>query len=96
MEKDAPYTLILLPVFLLIVLIVAVIGFRSPLVQVLVQIPLALIYPFKLRSDAKHVSKRNSGWKPNVTLYTLYGILVAITLGTLSLVVSPYYLYRRK
>lgn len=95
MEEDAPRTLIALPAFLVFVLIFALIGIRSPLIQALVQIPFALLYPFKIRSDAKHVHGESNGWSPNVNLYTFYGVLVAITLGVASLVVSPYYLYRR-
>jgi len=96
MNEDTPRTLTVLPAFLVLVLIAAAIGIRSPLLQLVVQLPLALLYPFKLRSDAKHIHEEGNGWRPNITLYTIYGVLVAVTLGVASLVVSPYYIYRRK
>ena len=96
MNNKPPTTIIALPAFLIVVLVAGVLGVRSPLGQALIQFPLALIYPIKLRSDVKHVNKYESSWKPSTNLYTFYGIVVAITLGMASLIVSPYYLYRRK
>jgi len=94
MDKKPPSTLTILPAFLILVLIFGLIGIRSPLGQAIIQFPLALLYPFKIRSDAKYVNESLS-WNPNTTIYTFYGIIVALTLGLASLVVSPYYLYRR-
>lgn len=96
MNKKAPSTLTILPVFLVLVLILAIIGIRSPLVQGIIQFSLALLYPFKIRSDAKYINEEFDGWSPNIKIYTFYGILVAITFGLASLLVSPYYLYYRK
>jgi len=94
MGKKPPSTLTILPVFLVLVLIFGIIGIRSPLGQAIIQFPLALLYPFKLRSDTKYVNESLS-WNPNTTLYTFYGLIVMLTLGLASLVVSPYYLYHR-
>lgn len=56
----------------------------------------ALLYPVAMRGDAKYVSETAASGGPNVRLATVLGIIVLLTLGLLSLVVSPYYLYRRR
>lgn len=56
----------------------------------------ALLYPVAMRGDAKYVSETAESAGPNVRLATVLGVLVLLTLGLLSVVVSPYYLYRRR
>lgn len=54
-----------------------------------------ILYPIALRNDAKWISGTDSEWKPSANLYTIIGVLVIFSLGLLSFIVSPVYLYRR-
>lgn len=60
------------------------------------QIALAILFPYSLNKDIKYVSSMNDNWKPNKYVYSFLGIITLLSFGTLSIVVSPYYIYKRK
>lgn len=53
-------------------------------------------YPYAIRKDAKYVNTNSDSEGLNVRLYTVLGILVLLTIGILSYIVSPVYLYKRR
>lgn len=53
-------------------------------------------YPYAIRQDAKYVNAQSESAELNIRLYTVLGVLVLVTLGILSYIVSPYYLYKRR
>lgn len=57
---------------------------------------LMLGYPFALWKDLTYLEATDSNWQPNKKLLLVAGILVTLTAGFLSFLVSPYYLYKRR
>lgn len=55
-----------------------------------------LPYPFAIHWDAKYVNEQTADSGLNVWISTLLGVLVVVTIGLLSFVVTPYYVYRRR
>lgn len=53
-------------------------------------------YPYAIRQDAKYLNASAESDRLSVRFYTVLGILVLLTVGILSYVVSPYYLYKRR
>lgn len=71
-------------------------GFIGGTVGGLLIIAFGLAYPLALRRDTKYVNSTTSTWEPNPLTYTMIGLVVfPLTLGILSYLVSPVYLYRR-
>lgn len=58
-------------------------------------IAFVLVYPISLYKDSSYVNQTFSEWHPNPWIYAGIGLLVMLTLGILSYIVSPIYLYRR-
>ncbi|WP_276248504.1 hypothetical protein [Haladaptatus sp. YSMS36] len=67
------------------------IGVRSTLIQ----IALVLAYPIGLCLDARYVRQVSDTWKPGKWYYLGLSVLVVVTFGIFSLILSPYYLYKR-
>jgi hypothetical protein len=62
----------------------------------LIVLGFGVLYPFALRGDAKWVAGTPADWNPDPNTYTAIGLAVfPLTLGVLSFVVSPIYLYLR-
>lgn len=55
-----------------------------------------LPYPFAIHWDATYVNEQTVDGGPNVWVSTILGVLVVATVGLLSFVVTPYYIYRRR
>lgn len=53
-------------------------------------------YPYAIRQDAKYVNAHSGTDEMNIRIQTALGVLVLVTIGILSYVVSPYYLYKRR
>lgn len=53
-------------------------------------------YPYAIRQDAKYVNATSSSDGLSVRLYTLLGVLVLVSVGILSYIVSPVYIYQRR
>lgn len=62
----------------------------------IVQLILAFIYPIAIWKDGTYLRQIEHGWIPNRYKALFGGLLVALSMGLLSLVVSPYYLYKRR
>lgn len=52
--------------------------------------------PYAIRQDAKYVNANSGTDEMNIRIRTTLGILVLLTIGILSYIVSPYYLYKRR
>lgn len=53
-------------------------------------------YPYAIRQDAKYVNATSNSDGLSVRLYTLLGVLVLVSVGILSYIVSPVYIYQRR
>jgi hypothetical protein len=60
------------------------------------QIVLVLVYPGALYLDVKYVNALEVSWMPSKWIYLGIGLIVMLSLGLLSLIVSPIYLYKRR
>ena len=56
----------------------------------------ALLYPVAMYKDVRWVRAQDAEWTPGLRQYVLMGVLVLFTAGLLSLILSPYYLYKRR
>lgn len=60
------------------------------------QLALAIAYPYALSKDANYVRTLKTNWRPGKYRYLGLGLLVFASMGVLSLIISPYYLIKRK
>ncbi len=59
------------------------------------QLLLALLYPIAIWRDMNFMRK-TSEWNPSSGRWVIAGIFVTLTLGIGSLIISPYYMYKRR
>lgn len=84
------------PVLLIMILLsILFIGIDFTLFR-LMQFIFAVLYLPALIKDARYVRLLDTEWQPGKWWYGLFGLLVLLTLGVLSFIVSPYYLYKRR
>lgn len=84
-----------LPVLLILILLSAAVGISSSFFH-LMQLLFALLYLPAIVWDARYVRLLGTDWQPGKWLYGFCGLLVLLTLGLFSFIVSPYYLYKRR
>lgn len=89
-RDDWWHTILFLPIAM-------VIGIPLPgFIQAMLFFPILLLYPIAMRKDAQWVTGTSSNWNPSANKYTILGVLVFVTFGLLSFIISPIYMYRRK
>jgi hypothetical protein len=93
MKSDWWHIVAALPLYFPLALIAILLVGINPYIF---QIFLVLLYPVALYQDAKYVRQNSSNWRPGKIRYGLLGVLVVLSAGILSLLVSPYYLYKRR
>lgn len=82
-----------MPLYLLFALLLILFTGVNPL---LIQILFALAFPFGIILDARYVRAHSDTWHPNLLIYGILGVLTTLSMGVLSVIVAPYYLYRRR
>lgn len=82
-------------ILILILLSLLFTGIDFTLLRIL-QLIFAILYLPALIWDTRYVRLLNTDWQPNKWWYSVFGFFVMISAGTLSVVVSPYYLYKRR
>lgn len=75
--------------------VVIPIGSQLGTVGIILIAGFAASYPVAMYKDAIYVSQTSSKWDPSPRTYASIGLLVMLTFGILSYIVSPIYLYRR-
>ncbi|WP_380674622.1 hypothetical protein [Salinigranum sp. GCM10025319] len=81
-----------LPLWILLAGVLLLVGVDLAIVTIF----FALAYPVGLFLDVRYVRATCETWKPNRIVYGALGVLVALSMGVLSFLVSPYYLYKRR
>jgi hypothetical protein len=81
-----------LPLWILLAGVLLLVGVDLAIVTIF----FALAYPVGLFLDVRYVRATSETWKPNRIVYGTLGVLVLLSMGVLSFLVSPYYLYKRR
>jgi hypothetical protein len=79
---------------LLLTPIAVIIGGMIDVIGVFLMIGFAIAYPIALYKDSIYVSQ-TSDWEPNPRLYAVIGLVVMVTFGLLSYIISPIYIFLR-
>jgi len=95
MKDDWWHVILAMPVVIAVELGIAIALGGIPSIAYLVQGLFALLFPIALYQDVKYVGALKNGWRPGRGRYLLAGLLVLVTMGLLSVIVSPYYLRKR-
>lgn len=86
------HLVVALPVWLLVAGVLLLVGVDLAIVTIF----FALAYPVGLFLDVRYVRAHCETWQPNRVVYGALGVVVLVSMGVLSFVVSPYYLCKRK
>jgi hypothetical protein len=84
-----------IPILVVFLSAISLTGLESPLFWA-IQVFLGVLYVPVLVLDVRYVRQLGTNWQPETWRYVPLGLAVLYSAGFLSLIVSPYYLYKRR